>query len=111
MAKKMTWIAHARYAEDAAVNLLCFPYAGGSAAYFSPLKAEIDSRINLCPVLYPGRERNAGIPNFDTLEACAKAFVTENPQLFQKPVAFFGHCTGSLVAYEAAIACSSRRRT
>ncbi len=104
MAKKMTWIAHARYAEDAAVNLLCFPYAGGSAAYFSPLKAEIDSRINLCPVLYPGRERNAGIPNFDTLEACAKAFVTENPQLFQKPVAFFGHCTGSLVAYEAAIA-------
>ena len=82
MAKKMIWIAHARYAEDAAVNLLCFSYAGGSAAYFSPLKAEIDSRINLCPVLYPGRERNAGIPNFDTLEACAKAFVTENPQLF-----------------------------
>lgn len=25
MAKKMIWIAHARYAEGAAVNLLCFP--------------------------------------------------------------------------------------
>ena len=96
MAKKMIWIAHARYAEDAAVNLLCFSYAGGSAAYFSPLKAEIDSRINLCPVLYPGRERNAGIPNFDTLEACAgicdrkSAAVSEAGGIFRALYRFAG---------------------
>ena len=102
---KLTWISHERYYDEAEYNLICFPYAGGSAAYFASLKSCIDKKINLCPVLYPGREKNAKLNiKYETIEEMAMAFVSENEHLFEKKFALLGHCTGSLVAYETELA-------
>ena len=102
---KLTWISHQRFNEYADYNLICFPYAGGSATYFAPLKANIDKKINVCPVLYPCREKNSKCSvNFETIEEMAEVFAYENAYLFDKNFAFLGHCTGTLVAYETALA-------
>ena len=69
----ITWIAHERYSSEADIDLICFPYAGGSASYFAPLKSKIDKRINVCPVLYPEREKNMKTGSFDTIEEMADA--------------------------------------
>lgn len=101
---EMVWIAHERYNEDADVNLICFPYAGGSATYFAPLKSKIDPAINVCPILYPGRERNLRNKKiYNTVEEMAVEFVQSCGYLFQKKFALLGHCTGSLIAYEIAL--------
>ena len=100
----LCWIAHERYSENASVNLICFSYVGGSATYFAPLKTKIDSRINICPVLYPGREKNIGKKGFDTVREMAQAFARENKYLFERRFALLGHCTGALIAYEVAVA-------
>ncbi len=99
----ITWIAHERYSSEADIDLICFPYAGGSASYFAALKPKIDKRINVCPVLYPGREKNMKAKGFDTIEEMADTFVKERPDLFKKKFALMGHCTGSLIAYETAL--------
>lgn len=104
MKRDICWVAHERYDEKAELNLICFPYAGGSASFFAPFKRSIDKTINLCPVLYPGREKNAGVPNFNSIEETAQAFVDANPWLFEKRYALLGHCTGALMAYEVALA-------
>ncbi len=99
---ELKWIAHERYTQEANINLICFPYAGGSATYFAPLKSKIDKRINVCPVLYPGREMNKDIENFATIEELAENFVKSSPNLFTKPFVLFGHCLGAIVAFETA---------
>ena len=101
---QIIWTAHERYTEEADITLICFPYAGGSATYFAPLKSKIDKRINICPVLYPGREKNMKIPFFDTIKKMAEQLVLDNEKLFRKRYALMGHCTGSLIAYETALA-------
>lgn len=97
------WISHERISDTGEINLICFPYAGGSSTYFAPLKAHIDRRINVLPVLYPGHEKNIRIKPFDTVEETAYAFAKDNPGLFDGRYAFLGHCTGSLFAYETAL--------
>lgn len=108
MARTITWISHERYDENAVVNLICFPYAGGSASFFTMLKEHTDPSVNICPVLYPGREKNMGIAAPDSIEELANRFVDENERLFTKPYAILGHCTGALAAYEAALAAEKK---
>lgn len=98
------WIAHSTNRENADVNLLCFTYAGGSPSFFAPWKKLFGENINLCPVLYPGRELRKNDPMPDSVEELAYEFVSENGELFSKPYAVFGHCTGALIGYEAVLA-------
>lgn len=104
MTHNLIWMAHQRYSEAAQMNLLCFPYAGGSSTFFSPLKMKIIPQINVCPILYPGREKNIGKNGFDTIEEMASVLVKENPEFFTREYALMGHCTGALIAYEVALA-------
>ncbi|MCR5666527.1 MAG: hypothetical protein K6G01_06820 [Eubacterium sp.] len=99
---KNKWIAHGTNREQAEVNLILFTYAGGSPSIFAPWKRLFDEQINLCPVLYPGRElrRQEAIP--DKAEDLAKQFVDDNPELFEKDYVLFGHCTGNILSYEVA---------
>ena len=96
------WIVHGRKSEGARVNLLLFTYAGGSPSLFATWKKLFKEEINLCPVLYPGRElrKKESIP--ESAATLAKAFVDANESVFELPFVLFGHCTGNILTYEVA---------
>lgn len=99
---KSRWIVHGTDRAEADVNVLLFTYAGGSPSLFAPWKKLFDSRINLCPVLYPGRELRKEEQMPESIGDMAADFVDENKKLFEKDFVLFGHCTGNLIAYETA---------
>ena len=103
MEKNNLWIAHGTNREDAEINLILFPYAGGSPSMFAPWKKLFAENINMCPVLYPARELRKAEELPETIGEMARDFVEANLNLFNKKFAFFGHCTGVLIAYEVAL--------
>ena len=97
------WIAHARQKPGNRVNLLCFIFDGGSAGYFAPWKYSISDDINLIPILYPAREKRKNEHMHKTMEAFVQDLVHSLAEIFQGDYAFFGYCSGSVIAYEAAV--------
>jgi len=98
------WIAHQTESTSHKINLLCIPYAGASANIFGEWKKIFPEEYGIFPMLFPMRETRFADPMPDTLKELAETFVNETPELFQKPVVIFGHCTGAVVAYEIALA-------
>lgn len=99
---KSEWIAHGTSHPEAWVNLILFPYAGGSPSMFAPWKALFPDWVQLMPVLYPGRELRRDDPMPKDVVTMAHEFVDQNLALFERPYALFGHCTGVVMAYEVA---------
>lgn len=96
------WVVHSTNRCDAKVNLLMFVYAGGSPSFFAPWKKSFDADVNVCPVLYPGREIRKSEPIPASVSEMVTEFVADAHELFEKPFVFFGQCTGAIIAYEAA---------
>lgn len=96
------WVVHSSNKTEARINLLMFVYAGGSPSFFAPWKKALDESINICPILYPGREIRKNEPIPSSLNEMITDFVNDAPELFSKPFALFGQCTGSIIAYETA---------
>lgn len=101
--QKNLWIAHERTKDENQINLICFPYPGGSASYFAAWKNLIDEKINLLPVLYPGREvrRKESMPK-DFKELILE-LVKANKEFFDEKYAIFGFCGGAIIGYEMAV--------
>lgn len=100
--EKNKWFNYESISDKGKINLICFPYSGGSASYYAPWKTSYPDEINILPVAYPMRELRMKEEMPDSLVSLARNFVDDNEELFSVPFAFFGHCTGALVAYEAA---------
>lgn len=94
------WIAHGRISENAKYNLICFPFAGGSASAYAPWVRFLGEDISLFPVLYPMREKRMREPMPVSLSVLAENFTAETPEAFEKPYILLGHCTGAMTAYE-----------
>ncbi|MCR5367793.1 thioesterase domain-containing protein [Eubacterium sp.] len=95
------WIAHESNG-DKDINLFAFPHAGGTAAFFATW-GRILKDISILPVQYPMREKRIREKLQDSLIEMAHCFVDESIDLIKdKKFAFIGHCSGSIVAYEAA---------
>ena len=97
------WIAHYNNIENSDYNLFCFPYTGGSASYFAPWINDMPENVGIAPVLYPMRETRFTEPLMNTVEEMAAALVEDSIDLFRKPFAFYGHCSGAVIAYETAV--------
>lgn len=100
---KNKWLAHERVNGENGINLLCFAYPGGSASNFAPWKKLINEKINLLPILYPGREIRKSDPMQESVALFVDYFVHENQEFFELPYAFFGYCGGAVLAYEIAV--------
>lgn len=59
--------------------------------------------VGIAPVLYPMRETRFTEPLMNTVEEMAAALVEDSIDLFRKPFAFYGHCSGAVIAYETAV--------
>jgi pyochelin biosynthetic protein PchC len=98
-----TWIRRYHPAPDSAVQLVCFPHAGGSASFYFPVSTALSPAVEVSAVQYPGRQDRRTEPNIDSLPALADAIFPAVRPLADRPLAFFGHSMGALLAYEVAL--------
>jgi pyochelin biosynthesis protein PchC len=98
-----TWIRRYRPAPDSPVQLVCFPHAGGSASFFFPVAKALAPAIDVAAVQYPGRQDRRSEPNIDNIPDLADAIFPAVRPLADRPLAFFGHSMGAVLAYEVAL--------
>ncbi len=84
------------------VRLVCFPHAGGSASFFFPLSAALSSSAEVAAIQYPGRQDRRSEPNIDNIPELADAIFQAVRPLAERPLVFFGHSMGAVLAYEVA---------
>ncbi|MFC0599520.1 thioesterase II family protein [Streptomyces palmae] len=102
------WIRRFQPAAADAVQLVCFPYAGGSASYYFPLAKALAPGIEVAAVQYPGRQERYREPCIDDLAALADAVYPSVRELADRPLAFFGHSMGAVLAFEVALRLEER---
>ncbi|WP_433501594.1 thioesterase II family protein [Sphaerimonospora sp. CA-214678] len=87
----------------ATVRLICFPHAGGNAAFFRPWASLLAGHVELLAVQYPGRMDRASEPLVRRMtEMADRAALAVAPLARQGPVVLFGHSLGASVAHEVA---------
>ncbi|MFB8751070.1 thioesterase II family protein [Streptomyces parvulus] len=97
------WLRRYRPADAAAVRLVCFPHAGGSASAYLRLAAALaPSGVEVLAVQYPGRQDRRGEPFIDTVDELVEAVLPEVRQWTRGPFALFGHSLGATLAFETA---------
>lgn len=106
MSEQTHWLAH-DLARDGRLNLLCFPFAGGSSAIFTRWRLALPDWINVCPLIFPGRESQHQQPaetDFQTLaNKIAEALL---PDLSGVDFAIYGHSMGAWFADDLALRAS-----
>lgn len=98
-----TWIRRFHPAPAAPVRLVCFPHAGGSASFYFPVARALAPRIDVLAVQYPGRQDRRADPNVDDIHDLADLVAEAVRGWTDKPLAFFGHSLGAVLAYEVAL--------
>src|SRR5436305_687475 len=94
------WIRRYHPAPAAAVRLVCFPHAGGSASYFHPVSARFSPGVDVEALQYPGRQDRRAEPCVTDLNELADVVTTEIRALDPLPTVYFGHSMGAALAFE-----------
>jgi pyochelin biosynthetic protein PchC len=94
------WLRRFQLQPGAAVRLVCFPHAGGSAGAFRPWDALLPPSVELIAVQYPGREDRFADPLVDDMDQLTEYIAGALRRLVDRPYLVFGHSMGSAVAYE-----------
>lgn len=97
------WIRRYHEAPGSPVQLVCFAHAGGSASFFFPVSRALAPAIDVAAVQYPGRQDRRSEPNIDNIPELADAVFPAIRPLADRPLAFFGHSMGAVLAYEVAL--------
>jgi surfactin synthase thioesterase subunit len=100
---QQAWIRRFHPAPGAAVRLVCFPHAGGSASFFVPVSARLAPAVDVFAVQYPGRQDRRAEPNIGSIAGLADEIHRALDGLLDGPTAFFGHSMGAVLAYEVAL--------
>lgn len=94
------WIKRPRrHNSTAAVTLLCFHHAGGSASTFRTWPGLIDPAVELIAVQLPGRADRFNETPFDDFSLLAEAAVEAITPLLDRPFAFYGVSMGARLAW------------
>ncbi|WP_311567530.1 thioesterase II family protein [Photobacterium arenosum] len=84
----------------AKVNLICFPFAGGSASVFYPWAARLPAHIQLLAYQPPGRAQRMAEPACMSIQDYMDDIWQDMKSITDKPFILFGHSMGALLAYE-----------
>jgi surfactin synthase thioesterase subunit len=96
------WFRRVDARPAAALRLVCFPHAGGSAAFFRTWTERLSPGIEMAAVQYPGRADRLDEAVVHDAETQVRRIVAALPQLADRPLALFGHSMGAILAYEVA---------
>jgi medium-chain acyl-[acyl-carrier-protein] hydrolase len=102
VAPQTLWIHRPAPSPTARLRLYCAPYAGGGAGVFRTWPADLDQRVEVRAILYPGRERRFPEPALSSVEELADQLVPAMLPALDPPFALFGHSLGAMVAFEVA---------
>ncbi|EKT53046.1 thioesterase II family protein [Providencia burhodogranariea] len=85
-------------------QLVVFPHAGGSAAFYQPWRERLSAKCDLLVVQYPNREERHGEEPWqgaeEAITACSHGL---REVLGIAPITFFGHSMGALLALQVAM--------
>ena len=96
------WTIVPRPRPQAALRLLCFPYAVGSASLYAPWADLLPDWVEMHAVELPGHgSRKAELP-LTRLDSLVEVAARGLAPLFDRPFALFGHSMGALLAFELA---------
>ncbi|XP_053719340.1 S-acyl fatty acid synthase thioesterase, medium chain [Synchiropus splendidus] len=88
---------------EAAVRLVCFPWAGGGSVHYARWGQTLDSSVEVLAVKLPGRESRAKETFFENMQQIVDEVVTVLlPLLREKPFALFGHSFGAFTSLAVA---------
>lgn len=90
------------------LRLICFPYAGAGASVFGRWPASFPPDVEIIAVQLPGRESRISEPVAGNLRDYVSPLVDAIAPLSDKPMAFFGHSMGALLAFDTAQALRAR---
>ncbi|AXI80301.1 thioesterase II family protein [Peterkaempfera bronchialis] len=96
------WCRRFHPAPDASRRLVCFPHAGGSASFYFPVSAELSPDVDVLAVQYPGRQDRRKEKGVDSIEELAESVTRALGGWDDRPLTFFGHSMGAVVAFEVA---------
>ncbi|REK71297.1 thioesterase II family protein [Paenibacillus paeoniae] len=98
-----SWLHIPNPRPDARLRLVCFPYAGGSAAIYRDWPTALSSEIEVVAIQLPGRgSRFLDKPIGDLTGNIEPILAALIPYLEDKPFVLFGHSMGAMLAYESA---------
>lgn len=97
-----TWIRRFFPSDEAAVQLICLPHAGGSAPFYRPVAQALSPQIDVLAVQYPGRQDRRHEPMLATIEELADGVSSAVRKAVNRPYALFGHSMGATLAFEVA---------
>jgi surfactin synthase thioesterase subunit len=106
-----TWVRGFHPAPGRGVPLVCFPHAGGAAIFYRPLATALKDDLHVLALQYPGRQDRLRDRPLSTIGELADEAFTALEPLMDRPVAFFGHSMGAVVAFEVAVRMRERRGT
>ena len=96
------WIVCHTPRPAAKVRLFCFPHAGGAAWAYGRWAMQLPSSIDVLAIELPGHgNRIAEAPQQD-FDALLRQLVDSILPELDRPVAFFGHSFGAVLAFEVA---------
>jgi len=98
----MSWFRCAESRPWASMRLVCFPHAGGSAVAYRPWAKAMSPAIEVHAVQYPGRADRIRDPLISDSGQVSRLIAGALMPLLDRPVAFFGHSMGAVLAYETA---------
>jgi surfactin synthase thioesterase subunit len=97
------WVRVFHRSAESDVRLVCFPHAGGSASYYFPMSKSLTPGIETLALQYPGRQDRRKEGCIDDISTLADRAFDALRSWDSRPLAFFGHSMGSILAFEVAL--------
>ncbi len=94
------WILRPAPRDDAALRLVCAPYAGGSAAAFHGWADRLPEGVDVWLLRLPGRDARLHDPPSTDLAELVPAITAAIAGGLTEPFALFGHSLGASIAFE-----------
>lgn len=94
------WLVASGAVEAPALRMVCLPHAGGSASYYTWLRAALPADGELLCVQYPGRQERRHEPPVERTGPMVEAIAAALEKRPDAPTVVFGHSLGSILAFE-----------